>query len=681
MPPFTFERLPNEILGNIVCNLDCTELLPVALTSHRLYSVAKDNQLWATYCKKILNELHFPDDLILVPSDGYVKEYIYQKRLDKYVEFLIQSLSNHHVSKVVVLQQISRLGLRAKRTLDRIIKNSDYSQFNIQQRYFASNIGKSLLYSQTVMRLYNMFYKSENLDFFSVYLMLDAFSDDPDAAAHKEKFYATEINVIKAALADVKLDFKKRGGNNDEEAVNSTVQRLTDIIEFLNLSYDFSKIGRYISETRSFENLIPQPLLSGVFGSYEKTRKFSSPLYMVLGAAIYKYFAEWIGLQVTLIPLKFNLYLRVENPNYNSWTLDDEEYYKGRELPKCIYVDATRGNKVRSHRELEEISRIFETSMFSHKEIPSPHLSMQVFLNDVSTFMNEIHRFELPKLQLEKNYLGVMLCAYAFGAANRAKKQKVNVQYNNIKSTFRVEIDMANLNKIRDTEDFFQILENGNKISRLWLSKHEETEPLLQTYIGSPITYTHLYNMIKPAILAKPFLLFSVFTEVIMPFAPESVDSQSKYEMLLSIEKIISNKQPKAEPKHTVNVFDSTNHVMTYRNHGSSGVFQEDGSEIFDPSQIDIGSAVRYSGVSHGVGIIMKVTRQAIFHNAKKCVFYEVFVEDSSVLVLREKNVRSLCTRNSTFQHLLKINSQFFGIDAGRHFKKFDENLKRYILA
>lgn len=679
MPPFTFERLPNEILGYIVWNLDCTELLPVALTSHRLYLAAKDNQLWATYCKKILDELHFPEDLISIPSDGYIKEYIYQKRLDNYVELLVQSLSNQHVLKVVVLQQIIRLGLRAKRALDGIVKNPDYSQFNIQQRYFASHISKSLLYSQTVMRLYNMFYENEYLDFFSVYLMLDAFSNDPDAAAHNEKFYSTEINVIKTALADVKLDFKKQGGNNNEEAVSSTVQRLTDILEFLNLSYDFSKIGRYISETRNVENLIPQPLFSGVFGTYKKTQKFSSPLFMVLGAAIYKYFAEWIGLQVTLIPLKFNLYLRVENPNYNSWTLDDEEYYKGREFPKCIYVDTTRGNKVRSHRELEEISRIFETPMFSYKEIPSPHLSMQVFLNDVSTFMNEIHRFELQRLQLGKKYLGVMLCAYAFGAANRAKKHKVNVQFHNIKSTSRVEIDTVTLNEIIDTDDLFQVLENGDKISRLFRS--EETEPLLQAYIGSPITYKNLYNMIKPAVMAKPFLLFGVFTEVIMPFAPKSVDTNTKYEMLLSIEKSISNKQPKAERKHTDNVINSENHVMTYRNHDSYGGFQEDKSETFDPNQIHIGSAVRYSGISHGVGIIMKVTRQAIFHNAKKSVFYEVFIEDSTVLVLREKNVSNLCTRSSTFQHLLKINNQFFGIDAGMHFKKFDENLKRFILA
>jgi hypothetical protein len=677
MPPFTLERLPNEILGFIFLNLDSTELLPVALTSKRLYSAAKDNQLWAKYCKQILNEIHFPQDLISIPSDGYVKEYIYQNELDRYVEHLIRSLSDSYIPKIVIFQKIICLGLRAKRALDKIVNDPNYTQFNIQQRYFASQISKSVLYCQTIMSLYNMFHDSDDLDFFKIYLKLDAFSNDPDAAAHSEKFYDKEINVVKAALAGVKHDFKSQGGNYNGDNVSSTVQRLTNVLERLNLSHDFFTIDQHIRETRKVENLIPQSLLSGVFGTYKKTQKFGSPLYMALGAAICKYFAEWIGLKVTLVPLKLNLYLRVDNPNYNSWTPEDEEYYKGRELPKCIYVDATRNNKVRSHRELEEIAKILNIPMVSPQKIPSPHLSMQVFIRDISTFISNIWRFDGPSIQFGEEYLGALFCAYAFGAAAKAKKNNINARYNNLKSTFRVDIEKA-LDCGEDGGDSVQLFENGEKISKLF--KSAELQVSSQSYFGSLITFSKLFNMIQEAANAKPLLCLGVVTEVVIPFAPKSLSNDMKHEVLFSIKKKFSIQKSIKKGRFINQGLDLKDH--SHDNHHDYEFLNGKQSKMFDPSKVVIGSAVRYYGLKSGLGIVMNVdNRESRFHDERKRVFFEVLLENGTTSVLREENVSNLCREDSTFHHLLKINKQFFGIDAGIHFKSFNEKQKRFILA
>ena len=677
MPPFTLERLPNEILGFILLNLDCTELLPVALTSRRLYSAAKDNQLWAKYCRQILDEIHFPQDLISIPSDGYVNEYIYQKELDGAVKQLICSLSDPSIPKIIIFQKFICLGLRSKRALNKITNDPDYTQFDIQQRYFASQISKSVLYCQTIMSLYNMFYDSDDLDFFKIYLKLDAFSNDPDAAAHDEKFYDTEIKVVKAALAGVKHDFKSRGGNYNGDNVSSTVQRLTNVLERLNLSHDFFTIDQYIRETRRVGKLIPQSLLSGVFGTYKKTRKFDSPLYMTLGAAIYKYFAEWIGLKVALVPLKLNLYLRVDNPNYNSWTPDDEEYYKGRELPKCIYVDATRSNKVRSHRELEEIARILNIPMVSPHEILPSHLSIQVFIRDISTFISSTWRLDGSSSQFREEYLGVLFCACAFGAAAKAKRNNINIRYDNLESTSRADIEKA-CSSIENAADLAQVFENGAKISKLF--KSTELQVPSQSYFGSLITFSKLLNMIQEGASTNPLLCLGVMTEVAIPFAPKSLSNDLKHEIIFSMKKKFPILQSNQKGRISNQGFGPKDH--SHDNHDDDEGLGDKQSKVFDPSKVEIGSAVRYNGLIPGLGIVINVeTQDRRFHGERNRVFFEVLLENGMTSVLREESVSNLCREDTSFHHLLTINKRFFGIDAGIYFKSFDETQKRFILA
>lgn len=651
----TLEALPEELLYKILVYCDLETINHVSLASQRLHIASRDNLLWHHFCQTDLETIAFHPSARKLPPDGYRAEYLYQRHIDTLVDEYVHSIVDNPATRFEKILTLSRIGLRCRPKLLDIFSHPDYETYNLRHRYYASELIQTISYRQAVLRALNMFKSNDRFDTFQFYLAFDAFQHGISVykGPSSELTYGYEITLIRKVLMPIKIAFEadthsQHSGIPKRNSIQNAAQLLGSRLYSMNLILDIKDqpdIGGYRAE-------LGEHFLREVFTNYDVVNgipSFNTPSYALLRAAVYVYFARWIGLDASIAVLEFDTFVRIEDPSRSQPKSLNSHQSKG-----CFFADLNRAGKVREVEDMMELIRIANSS--NSRLRPSTRQEI------IEIFSRECINVVFPRTnQFEDKsdcilFLGAMICSFLCSAAHRQKALGLSVPVWDGDSTTR--LDIWKLSSHRCSLE--SIIEYSNELSARTEKRADELaalNPGTERYNEDRLT--HRYSMAIPAITFQVPCALVLLTDFLLPLAPSTTRADDKVRTLESvIDKLV------LKDKKTLG-------VPTTPYAGDSPV-----AEFYAGDLVFHGRTGQY-------GVIINSWLNEPSPRGDGQIQHTAYMQGCHHLTVRETSIQRP-GYGIDFDRLMVIDASFFGVEVGLYclnFKMLPDCTSSFILA
>lgn len=627
----SLDILPQEILHDILIHCDIETVNAVSLVSKQLYTVTRDNLLWHHFCKPDLDSIQFHPSSLTIPVDGYRAEYLYQRSIDRVVEENLKLIVQYPESRFEKILFLSRIGLRCRVKLQQIVFHNDYDRYNLRYRYFASELIQVISYRESAMKALDMFRSEEPFDLLELYFAFDAFKYGKSIKLGPscEETYSDELNRIKKALTPIKTKFIRdsnqvRSIYSKTNFIESTAKSLGEGLQNMNLIID--------AEESSFRTpnseYLPQYYISGVLSKCLSSEplKYNTPSHMLLRASLYVYFAKWIGLEASIIVLKFGVFVRIEDPSRAESHTFNLDKAKG-----CFFADMRRAGKI---REVDEIMDVIKITKLDIKDLSpsSSTIVMDSFSQEcIKHLRTRTNKFENQSVCLL--FLGAVLCSFLLAATQR--QQTLNTKFPILiqDSSTRLDLSAQSLDQLSPSS-IYQI---SNKPSTL---EHVTAPMIPQSTNNTGYDEDHLnrgFSLVLAVITFQIPSAFVLVTDFLLTLVPKNFNKEPNVLQII-IDKLMLKEQ-------------------TTESVSLSSVLPDPKFKPGDPI---------FHIRTREYGVVISSWRDGD-------VQYLIYVEGCRLLTVREYSIdRAL--QHPNMQNLLQLNSMFFGVDIGLYCSSFVEN-------
>lgn len=642
----TLETLPGEILYQILVHCDLPTINSVSLSTRRLHTASRDSLLWQRFCDTDRKLIGFHPSAIRIPKDGYRAEYIYQRQLDQVVEECLRAIVDDPATRFERIIYICRLGLRCRPRLLEIFSHADYARYNLRFRYYASELIQAVSYRQAALDVLQMFLSKDRFDMFQFYLAFDAFQHGKSVheTVSSEDTYKHQLDTIKSYLMPIKTAFENATHNGALEhhsakkhnPIETAARQLGKTLYTLNLILDIKhplSRASHRADTGSY-------YLREVLDYFSTNSKpiFRIPSYGLMRAALYEYFARWIGLDASIVVMEFDTFVRIEDParrNPTSFHLAKRE--------GCFFADLNRAGKVREVEDLFEFIRIAK----SNKMSLSPSATHEI----IEIFSRECISFVFPRSHQSEVksdcvlFLGAMVCSFLLTAIQRQDALGLPVPIEFEDSNTRRDLGALQYSHC----SLKRIIQNSQTLAKQTLSKSNYIKKTTGAEYNED-RLMHRYSMAIPSITFQVPISTILLTDFLLPLSPTSVKPDEITDTMTTIINTLQLKDrrnPRVHPDSPIAKFSP-------------------GDVIYHPRTEQYGVIINtwLNTPMSGDGIIQ----------------YTAFMEGCHHLRVREPNIEQV---GHDFHWLMMRDWSFFGVDIGIYcceFKMLPNNRSSFIL-